>query len=122
MTIIIQKAVQRLGLRFSNSINRECKVKTEMEGSKPSFKQKEVSNCSFLTINHNLRYIFRRNNAQKIKFSIKAFSSKCDQIRSLQRSWSYLLEKSLTENFIFCAVKEGRFLIGRKMSFSGLRR
>ena len=32
------------------------------------------------------------------------FSIKCDQIRSFRRIWSYLLKKSLTENFIFCAV------------------
>ena len=41
--------------------------------------------------------------AQKIKFSIKDFSSKCDQIRKL-RNWSHLLKKSLIENFIFCEV------------------
>ena len=40
-----------------------------------------------------------------MKFSIKAFSSKCDQIRRKLRIWSYLLKKSLMENFSFCAVK-----------------
>ena len=38
------------------------------------------------------------------KFSIKNFFSKCDQIRSFLWIWSYLLKKSLMENFIFCAV------------------
>ena len=42
--------------------------------------------------------------AQKMKFSIKDFCSKCDQIRSFLRIWSHLLKKSLMENFIFCAV------------------
>ena len=42
--------------------------------------------------------------AQKMKFSIKDFFSKCDQIRSFLRIWSHLLKKSLIENFIFCAV------------------
>ena len=42
--------------------------------------------------------------AQQMKFSIKDFSSKCDQIRSFLRIWSHLLEKSLMENFIFCAM------------------
>ena len=42
--------------------------------------------------------------AQKVKFSIKDFFSKCDQIRSFQRIWSHLLRKSLMENSIFCAV------------------
>ena len=42
--------------------------------------------------------------AQKIKFSIEDFFSKCDQIRSFIRIWSHLLKKSSMENFIFCAV------------------
>ena len=44
------------------------------------------------------------NTAQKIKFSIQDFFSKCDQIRSFLRIWSHLLKKSLMENFIFSAV------------------
>ena len=39
-----------------------------------------------------------------MEFSIKDFFSKCDQIRSFLRIWSHLLDKSLMENFIFCAV------------------
>ena len=42
--------------------------------------------------------------AQKMKFYIKDFSSKCDQIRRKLRIWSHLLEKSLMENFILCAM------------------
>ena len=42
--------------------------------------------------------------AQKMKFSIKDFFSKCDKIRSFLRIWSHLLKKSLSGNFIFCAV------------------
>ena len=42
--------------------------------------------------------------AQKMKFSIKNFFSKCDQISSFLRSCSHLLKKTLMENFIFCAV------------------
>ena len=40
----------------------------------------------------------------KMKFSIKYFSSKCDQIRRKLRIWSHLLKKSLMQNLIFCAV------------------
>ena len=40
----------------------------------------------------------------KMKFSIKKFLSKCDQIRRKLRIWSHLLKKFLTENFILCAV------------------
>ena len=42
--------------------------------------------------------------AQKMKFSIKNFFNKCDQIRRKLPIWSHLLKKSLMENFIFCAV------------------
>ena len=45
--------------------------------------------------------------AQKMKLSIKDFFSKCDQIHSFLRIWSYLLKKSLMENFIFWAVDIG---------------
>ena len=49
----------------------------------------------------SLEYL-HRNTAQKMKFSIKDFFSKCGQIR--MRIWSHLLKKSLMENFFFCAV------------------
>ena len=49
------------------------------------------------------RYLFP-DTVQKIKFSIKNFSSICDQIRRKLRIWSHLLKKSWMENFIFCAV------------------
>ena len=42
--------------------------------------------------------------AQKMKFSIKDFFSKCDQIRSFLWIWSHSLKKYFIENFIFCAV------------------
>ena len=45
-----------------------------------------------------------RPTAQKMKFSIKYFFSKCDQICSFLRIWSHLLKNSLMKNFIFCAV------------------
>ena len=45
-----------------------------------------------------------------MKFSIKDFSSKCDQINSFLQIWSHLLEKSLMENFlkifVQCVFKE----------------
>ena len=48
-----------------------------------------------------LKSIKRHITAQKMKFSIKDFFSKCEQIRSFMRIWSHLLKKSLMENFIF---------------------
>ena len=39
-----------------------------------------------------------------MKFSIKDFFSKCEQILRKLRICSNLLKKTLMENFIFCAV------------------
>ena len=46
------------------------------------------------------------NNAQKMKFSIKDFLSKCNQIRRKLQICSHILEKSLMENFIFFVQRE----------------
>ena len=46
----------------------------------------------------------RNTSAQKLKFSIKDFFNKCDQIHRELRILSHLLKKALMENFIFCAV------------------
>ena len=51
-----------------------------------------------------IRLLFSQSTEQTLKFSIKDFFSKCNQIHSFQRIWSYLVKKSLMENFIFCAV------------------
>ena len=45
----------------------------------------------------------------KMKFSIKDFSSKRDQIHSLWRIWSHLLEISLMENSVFYAVSQSHY-------------
>ena len=45
-----------------------------------------------------------KNTLHKMKFSIEDSFSKFDQIHSFLRIWSHLMKKSLTENFIFCAV------------------
>ena len=42
--------------------------------------------------------------AQKMKFAIKGFFSKCDQVRSFLRIWSHLLKRPYMENFIFYAA------------------
>ena len=39
-----------------------------------------------------------------MKYSIKDFFDKCDQILGKLRIWSHLLKNFLMENFIFCAV------------------
>ena len=48
------------------------------------------------------------NTTEKMKFSIKDFFSKCDQIRrKLKKSlMKNLLKKPLMKNLVFCAVKQ----------------
>ena len=46
-----------------------------------------------------------------MKFSIKDFFNKCDQIRSFLRIWSHLRKKSLIENFFLCAVAVSLFFL-----------
>ena len=61
-----------------------------------------LSGCFWEWQNHapvSINYI--RVTAQKMKFSIKDFLSKCDQIRRKLKIWSYLIEKPLMDNFIF---------------------
>ena len=48
--------------------------------------------------------------AQKMKFSIKDFLSKYEQIRIFLQIWSHLLERSFMENFIFCVVITAYYL------------
>ena len=53
-----------------------------------------------------------------MKFFIKAFFSNCDQIRSFLLICSYLLKKSLLENFIFCAVSHSRIIYRNKVLYN----
>ena len=46
------------------------------------------------------------NNAEKMKFLIKDFFSKCDQIRRKLRILSRLPKRPLMENFIFSAMQQ----------------
>ena len=54
--------------------------------------------------------IKKANTAQKMKFSIKDFFRKCDQIRRKLRIWSNLLKKTLNEKVDFLC-SDGTFLI-----------
>ena len=62
-----------------------------------TFLDKYLSMISLLPIDYGIV------TAQKMKFFIKDFFSKCDQICRELRIWSHLLKKSSMENFIFCA-------------------
>ena len=65
--------------------------------------------------------------AQKMKFFIKEFFSKCEQIRMKLRIWSHLLKKSLMGKVIFGAMggsrkvkkKSHRLVLDRLLIFAG---
>ena len=57
--------------------------------------------------------------AQKMKFCIKDFVSKCDEVRSLLSISSHLLKKSLMGNFIFlCSASKLYVLLYFQVSFT----
>ena len=55
------------------------------------------------------------HNSQKMKFSIKNFFNKCDQIRRKLRIWSHLVKKSLNKQFIFCTVTDFGLFNGKSL-------
>ena len=60
--------------------------------------------------------------AQKMKFSIKDFFSKCDQNRSFLQTWSHLMKKSLMETSFLCSeLCLIRLSRSKSLNFSSLR-
>ena len=92
----------------NNNNNKKQKRKKKHETKKQKQKNK-WGKSQFLWHNLNQfshdrsvrRYHSFRYTTQKIKFSIKHFFSKYDQIRGKMLIWSHLLNKSLMENFYF---------------------
>ena len=81
-----------------------CKISEHLENSWFSDIFRELYNCWIFdkVLNTPLRIYVT---SQKMKFSLKDFFSKCDQIHMKLRIWSYLLKKSFMKNFIFCGVR-----------------
>ena len=57
---------------------------------------------------------------QKMKFLVKDFFSKCDQMHSFRRIWLRLLKKSKMENFIFCVVVDPDLVSAQKQNICDL--
>ena len=72
--------------------------------------RRKSKHCTVIVQIYLLVYL-RYHTVQKMKFSMKNFFSKCDQIRSFLRIWPHLLRKSLMENFIFCVVSVLEFIV-----------
>ena len=72
-------------------------------GNTTYIKDKDIHSTA-LTLFDPCKELFSKcYTTQKMKFPIKYFFSKCDQIRRFLRISSHLLKKSLTVKFIFCA-------------------
>ena len=106
VTIII--FIRQIGVKQSH---HNCNGKNNW-GTKQSYRERVFINnwCKIYVKSRKLNVLdpFIKNPlsiAQKMMFSMKDFFSKCHQIRSFLRIWSHLLNKSLIENFIFCAMK-----------------
>ena len=74
-----------------------------------SFSHFLASNCCLLksglsSLISAHKFQAKQATQKKMKFSIKGFCNKYDQIHRRLRIWPYLLKKSVMENFIFCAV------------------
>ena len=81
-------------------ITRKPKVFWCFSGSRERVHCEQV--ISFMLSNpYNLRKYYTK----KMKFSIKNFFSKCEQICRKLCICSHLLKRSLMENFILCALK-----------------
>ena len=63
---------------------------------------------------------YEKCTAQKMKFSIKDFFSKCDQIRRKLGIWSHLLKKSLMKNCIFCVVVLKSVLVHENINYRNI--
>ena len=101
----IEGSLSRYGLgSFENLLNRFQVSSTKGIGR---------SNAPDATFAHHFQYFSQVIiiTAQKMKFSIEKFFSKCVQIHRKIRIWPHLLKKSLMENFIFCAVNLPYFAI-----------
>ena len=65
---------------------------------------KKLKISYFLLHSSFLSIYLHKSMHKKMNFSVKNFFSKCEYIRIKLRIYSHLLNKSLTENFIFCVA------------------
>ena len=94
-----------IGLSQTSIIKFFCKNSSRFEAVTVA----TFGKSSIVDDRHNLKYALHK----KMKFSIKDFFKKCDQIRYLQ-IWSHFLKKSLMENFIDPSVNHHHCKISYK--------
>ena len=82
-----QKVIHRVTRKRWKKTWKACN-KADLKGTK--------ENSCLLNLEIKVLYF-----AQKMKFSIEDFFSRCEQVRRKLRIWSHLLKKFSMENFIF---------------------
>ena len=91
-------------LAVSHPVNA-WKLTSNFENNYVSYKSwRSIKDCFTFSTDMMRALVSVPVTPQKIKFSIRNFFRKCDQILSFLRIWSHLLKKSLIENFTFCAM------------------
>ena len=82
------------------------RLKSDVEFIRHSVLVEMYEEFSFLQLRLQIYYvgIYFSHHIQTMQFSIKNFFSKYDQISSFLWIWPHLLNKSLMETFIFCAI------------------
>ena len=97
---------------FKNIISTEylrATFSVSYENYPPATLLRTVLRGEFRALELFAKIVHSSYTAQKMKFSIKDFFSKCDKICRNLHIWSHLLKKSLSKNFIFCAVLAANF-------------
>ena len=87
--------------RFFGIVYERVKVNITLESWQ--HKKREKTGVHLICF-FSLRSVGTGTHCTKIKFSVKNFFSKCEQIRIFLQISSHLLKKSMKENFSFCAV------------------
>ena len=70
---------------------------------KLKYKKQEITVVNLIPKSKRVKKLTSNALHKKMKFFIKDFFNKRDQIHSLLWIWSHLLEKSIMENFSSCA-------------------
>ena len=96
------------------SLKGSLKLKSYSSMSRSIIKNCAITKFSLGFLLRSVTYYNEKdcfNAAQKMKFFIEDFFSKCDRIRRKPQIWSHLLKKSLMENLIFCAALMNKPLV-----------
>ena len=108
---VSQNSQENTSFIYSVSIALVKRLPKESERSKVLKRFKSCSRLARICDGEKFWQWFRLeiSTAQKMKFFIKGFFSKCDQIHRKLQIWLHLLKKSLMENFFFFCSEDLKY-------------